>query len=270
VTGNNIAKLVSACEIDHNVAPSLSFRGGAAQAQKRLEVFLSKKLSRYAKHRNEPCEHATSNLSPYLHFGHISSLQITLSAKQFAKDHKLIADEFLEELIVRRELAFNYTRFSDDPTSLDNLPEWSLRNLKKHAKDRRRYTYTAAQLEAAETHDELWNTSQKELLLRGTIHGYYRMYWGKKIIEWSPAYEEAAHTMVYLHDRYALDGRDPNTYTNILWCFGLHDRAWGERPVFGKIRYMSLEGMKRKTRWQAYMEEIRLLEKTGKDPYRNA
>jgi deoxyribodipyrimidine photo-lyase len=205
-----------------------------------------------------------------LHFGHISSLQIALSAKQFAKDHKLIADDFLEELIVRRELAFNYAHFVDDPASLANLPEWALHTMKKHARDRRLYTYSVAQLEAADTSDELWNASQKELLLRGTIHGYYRMYWGKKIIEWSPTYWEAARMMVYLHDRYALDGRDPNTYTNILWCFGLHDRAWGERPVFGKIRYMSLEGMKRKTQWKTYVEEIRLLEKTGKDPHQIA
>jgi len=268
VTVNNVAKLVSECEIDHSVAPSISFRGGAIQAQKHLKFFLSNNLRRYARHRNEPEEHATSNLSAYLHFGHISSLQAALGAKQFAQSRKLVADEFLEELIVRRELAFNYARFADDPASLDNLPDWTQRNMEKHAKDRRPYTYSAAQLEAAETSDQLWNASQKELLLRGKIHGYYRMYWGKKILEWSPTYKQAAQTMVNFHDRYALDGRDPNTYTNILWCFGLHDRAWGERPVFGKIRYMSLEGMKRKTRWQAYIEEIRLLEKTGNDPHR--
>jgi deoxyribodipyrimidine photo-lyase len=119
-------------------------------------------------------------------------------------------------------------------------------------------------LERAETSDELWNASQRELLLRGKIHGYYRMYWGKKIIEWSATYQDALDTMVYLHDRYALDGRDPNTYTNILWCFGLHDRAWGERAVFGKIRYMSFEGMKRKTDWEGYVREIRGLSEHGK------
>ena len=117
----------------------------------------------------------------------------------------------------------------------------------------------------AETHDELWNATQKEMLLRGKFHGYYRMYWGKKIIEWSPTYQEALDTMIYIHGRYALDGRDPNTFTNILWCFGLHDRPWYERPIFGRMRYMSQEGMRRKTNTGAYTEEIEQLEKTGKD-----
>jgi deoxyribodipyrimidine photo-lyase len=130
------------------------------------------------------------------------------------------------------------------------------KTLAKHAADRRAYLYTREQFELASTHDELWNACQMELLVRGTIHGYYRMYWGKKIIEWSPSHEEALATMVYLHDRYALDGRDPNTYTNILWCFGLHDRPWGERQVFGSIRYMSLDGMKRKTRVSSYVDEM--------------
>ena len=123
------------------------------------------------------------------------------------------------------------------------------------------------QFERAETHDELWNAAQKEMLLRGKIHGYYRMYWGKKIIEWSETCQEALETMIYLHDRYALDGRDPNTYTNILWCFGLHDRPWTERPIFGQIRWMSYDGMKRKTDVGAYLKEIEYLERTGKDPF---
>jgi deoxyribodipyrimidine photo-lyase len=125
--------------------------------------------------------------------------------------------------------------------------------------------YTSEEFERARTHDALWNACQKEMLLRGKIHGYYRMYWGKKVIEWSKTCEEALETMIYLHDRYAIDGRDPNTYTNILWCFGLHDRPWIERPVFGQIRWMSLDGMKRKTDVDAYLREIAYLESTGKD-----
>ena len=128
--------------------------------------------------------------------------------------------------------------------------------------------YDRDQLERCETYDPLWNATQKELLLRGTIHGYYRMYWGKKIVEWSPTYQDAADAMVYFHDRYSLDGRDPNTYTNILWCLGLHDRPWGERPVFGMLRTMSSEGMRRKTRVDAYIREIAYLERTGTDPFR--
>lgn len=256
------------CDIDHGIPPSLTYTGGYTAAQKHLDVFLEQKLHRYAKENREPSRHATSNLSPYLHFGHISSLEVALAVRDYAAEHKLIADEFLEELIVRRELAFNFARFTRNPESLDTLPDWCHRTMKKHAKDKRPYLYTPRQFEHAETHDSLWNTAQKELLLRGTIHGYYRMYWGKKIIEWTPTYEQALRVMIQLHDVYALDGRDPNTYTNILWCFGLHDRPWGERPIFGQLRYMSLEGMRRKTDVEAYIAEITELERTGRDPRR--
>jgi deoxyribodipyrimidine photo-lyase len=123
-------------------------------------------------------------------------------------------------------------------------------------------------MERAETYDDLWNATQKELLLRGKIHGYYRMYWGKKIIEWAKTHEEALRIMLYLHDKYALDGRDPNTYTNVLWCFGLHDRPWSERAIFGQIRYMSYEGMRRKTNVDAYLREIESLARRGKEAER--
>jgi deoxyribodipyrimidine photo-lyase len=265
VTQMNIPDLVASCDIDHSVPPSLSFYGGRVAAEKLLDFFLHNNLRRYASGRNEPSEHATSHMSPYLHFGQISSLEIALAAKDYARQHKLIAEEYLEELIVRRELAFNYTRFVEDPGSLRNLPDWCRQNMKKHARDRRDPSYTRQQLERAETYDDLWNATQKEMILRGKIHGYYRMYWGKKIIEWTRDYQEAANLMIDIHGRYALDGRDPNTYTNILWCFGLHDRAWPERPVFGKMRYMSYEGMKRKTNVPAYIDEIGELEKTGRD-----
>ena len=268
VTASNIRQLVASCDIDHSVPPSTEFQGGGIAAQKRLTTFLETKLSHYAAGRNEPSENATSHMSPYLHFGQIAAIDIALQVSAYAKEHKLIADEYLEELIVRRELAFNYARFVEDPADLNNLPEWCQLNMRKHAKDKRDPAYTAAQFEWAQTHDELWNACQKEMLLRGKIHGYYRMYWGKKIIEWSRTYQEAAKTMIHIHDRYALDGRDPNTYTNILWLFGLHDRPWVERPVFGQLRYMSLEGMKRKTDTNAYIKEVAYLELTGRDPYR--
>ncbi len=261
----DIPALAASCEIDHSIAPSTAFRGGRLEAERRLEHFLNANLRRYASARNEPSAHATSNLSPYLHFGHISSLEVALEAREYAQEHKLIADEFLEELIVRRELAFNFARYSEDTETLDALPDWALRTLRKHDGDRREPCYTAEQLEQAATHDALWNATQKELLLRGKIHGYYRMYWGKKIIEWSATHQDAIRFMIAMHDRYALDGRDPNTYTNILWCFGLHDRPWGERPIFGQIRYMSLDGMKRKTGVDAYVREIAVLERTGRE-----
>ncbi|MCS7026041.1 MAG: deoxyribodipyrimidine photo-lyase [Bryobacteraceae bacterium] len=268
VTEDNIAQLVASCEIDHSVKPSISFRGGRLMAEKHLQYFVENKLRRYAKERNEPSAHATSDLSPYLHFGQIHALEVALAVREWAIRHHLIADEFLEELIVRRELAFNFARHVENPESFDALPDWARTTIEKHDHDRRNYVYTREQFERAETHDPLWNATQKEMLLRGKVHGYYRMYWGKKIIEWSPSHEEALRTMIYLHDRYALDGRDPNTYTNILWCFGLHDRPWPERPVFGTLRYMSYDGMRRKTNVEAYLREIEHLATTGEDPFR--
>ncbi len=260
VTAGNIADLVAGCEIDHSVRPAIGFTGGAKAAQRRFRTFLEHRLRRYARDRNEPSANATSDLSPYFHFGHISALHIALQVKSFAEKNRLIADEFLEELIVRRELAFNFARHVDEPASLDHLPEWALQTLRDHAADERPRIYSLDELERAVTYDELWNATQKELLLRGKMHGYYRMYWGKKIIEWSRSYEDALNAMVYLHDRYALDGRDPCTYANILWCFGLHDRPWPERPIFGKVRYMSLDGMRRKTDVAAYVKAIAALE----------
>ena len=244
---DDILSLVASCEIDHAVKPSPDFHGGYTEARGRLEQFVSTNLSRYADERNEPSAHATSNLSPYLHFGHISSLEVALETTA--------SPAFQEELIVRRELSFNFCRHAKFD-SLDSLPDWVQAQLRHHAGDPRPVTFTREQMEFAQTYDPLWNATQKELLARGKIHGYYRMYWGKKIIEWSPTYEEAFDAMIYFHDRYALDGRDPNTYTSVLWCFGLHDRPWFERPIFGQIRYMSYEGMRRKTNVDAYIREI--------------
>jgi deoxyribodipyrimidine photo-lyase len=239
--------------------------GGRSEAGRRLDIFLRDRLHRYAREKNEPSKHATSDLSPYLHFGYISSLEVALAVREYADTHKLFADEFLEELIVRRELAFNFARYAKRMDTIEALPEWARNTLNKHRQDRRDPLYTAHQFETAATHDDLWNATQKELLLRGKIHGYYRMYWGKKIVEWSATPEEALAAMIRLHDRYALDGRDPNTYANILWCFGLHDRPWGERPIFGTVRWMSRAGMDRKTDTAAYIREIECLERTGKE-----
>ncbi len=266
VTRANVAEIVASCEIDHTIPPSTTFVGGSDAASERLDQFLEHRLWRYAKGRNEPSEHATSQMSPYLHFGHISSLQIALRVREYAAEHRLVAEEFLEELIVRRELAFNFARFATNFESFDNVPDWAKKTMAAHAADVRDPIYTAAQMELAQTYDPLWNATQRELLLRGKIHGYYRMYWGKKMIEWSATYQDALDLMIRMHDKYALDGRDPNTYTNILWCFGLHDRPWFERPIFGLLRYMSLDGMKRKTDTNAYIEEIAELDRTKTDP----
>ena len=246
--------------VDRTVRPSKLFHGGSLAAQQRLRQFLRQSLHRYANSSNQPSENATSGLSPYLHFGHISSIQVALAVKDFAREHKLLPDEFLEQLIVRRELAFNFARFTEHPESLEALPDWARKTLQKHARDKRDPIYRRDRFECAQTHDPLWNAAQKELLLTGKIHGYYRMYWGKKILEWSRTPEEALSTAIYLNDRYALDGRDPNSYTNILWCFGLHDRPWAERPIFGQVRYMSFDGMRRKTDTDAYIKGIEYLQ----------
>jgi len=268
VTDSTVSTLVGQCEIDHAVKPSLTFTGGRLAAERHLHAFLINRLRRYAGNKNSPSNHATSDLSPYLHFGQIGAMEVALAVEGYAEEHKLIATEFLEELIVRRELAFNFTRHCSNFDSLECLPEWVLLTLRKHAGDRRDHLYTPEQFEWARTHDPLWNACQKEMLLRGKIHGYYRMYWGKKIIEWSASHQQAQDTMLHIHDRYALDGRDPNTYTSVLWCFGLHDRPWGERPVFGTVRYMGFDGMKRKTDVAGYLREIEHLERTGVDPFR--
>jgi deoxyribodipyrimidine photo-lyase len=232
---------------------------GRAEGLRVLRRFLEERLHRYAAEKNEPSAHATSELSAYLHFGYVSSLEVALAVWEYAAEHKLIADEFLEELIVRRELAFNFARTARRVDSLDELPAWARATLDKHRSDRRDPVYTPRQFEEAATYDSLWNATQRELVRRGRIHGYYRMYWGKKILEWSATPEEALATMIDLHDRYAIDGRDPNTYTNILWCFGLHDRPWPERAVYGTVRSMSRAGMERKTDVAAYLAEVEAL-----------
>lgn len=252
VTAGDISELVSSCEIDHSVAPSAAFKGGRLEAEKRLDRFLKDNLKRYAEQSNQPSAHATSGLSPYLHFGCISSLEVALAVDQGNPG----AEKFVEELMVRRELSFNFARHVAHPDSLENVPDWAKKDMLAHGGDPREATYTRAQFARAQTHDPLWNATQREMLRDGKIHGYYRMYWGKKVIEWSATYQEALDTMLYIHDRWALDGRDPNTYANILWLFGLHDRPWFERPVFGKMRYMSIEGMRRKTDVDAYIREF--------------
>ncbi len=266
VRPENVSTLVAGCEINHRIPLSSAFRGGATMARKRLQLFLKQNLKRYEADRNQPSAHATSNLSPYLHFGMISPIEVALAVERQALESEVSSEGYIEEMVVRRELAFNFARYAGPQVEcLSSLPDWARATLRKHAVDVRDPKYTREQFEKAETHDDIWNAAQKEMLLRGKIHGYYRMYWGKKIIEWSATCQDALDTMIYLHDRYALDGRNPNTYTGILWCFGLHDRPWTERPIFGQIRYMSYDGMRRKTDWASYLREISHLAATGQD-----
>jgi len=247
---------ISGSDIDHTVRPSLVYRGGYREARRRLEEFVAGPLHSYGTARNQPGGETTSRLSPYLHFGQISSQEVALAVRDATHAPREHRDAYLEELIVRRELGYNFCRFNSNHRSLAALPAWAQATLAAHAGDPRPYLYSPDEFEAARTHDDLWNAVQAELLTTGMMFGYYRMYWGKKIIEWSPTVETAQQTMIFLHEKYALDGRNANTYSNILWCFGKHDRPWGERPVFGKVRYMSRAGMETKTDVPGYRDRV--------------
>lgn len=238
VTAENIAQLVSECDIDHTVPPSPIYHGGTANGRARLQKFVSYILCNYNTDRNKPDRDGSSRLSAYLHFGFLSPLEIALAVKEAdaPQDSK---DAYLEELIVRRELSYNMTRFIANYDSLAALPDWVHKTMREHADDERQVLYTLEQLEAAETHDELWNAAQREMVATGEMHNYIRMLWGKNVIGWSPSYEVAFETLVHLNNKYCLDGRNPNSYTGILWCFGKHDRPWFDRPVFGVMRYMA-------------------------------
>lgn len=256
-----VQRLVNACQIDHAVKPSLTFRGGSAEARKRLQTFLKQRLEDYDQARNDPGTRGTSELSPYLHFGMISPLEVALAAMKASTPDDGPVFAFLEELIVRRELAFNFCTFQPHFDSLAGLPDWARKSLAEHDGDARSGVWSFESIEQARTPDPVWNLAQRELLLTGKIHGYIRMLWGKKIIEHSPNHAEALRRMIVLHDKYALDGRDPNTYTNILWCLGLHDRAWGPpKPVIGLIRPMSSDAMRRKTDLTAYKRWLDFIE----------
>lgn len=256
-----LAALVADCAIDHAVRPSARYTGGRREALHRLREFIDERLDDYAKHRNDPGRQATSNLSPYLHFGCLSTVEIVREVLTVdARDESV--DAFLEEVVIRRELAYNFCRYTPvgQHTSLDALPDWVKKTLAEHAGDERRELYSDAQLEAGETADELWNAAQLELALTGTFHGYLRMLWGKNVIRWTPSYEAAQEFMVRMHHRYALDGRNPNTYANILWCFGLHDRAFKEGPVLGKLRPLKSSSTRRKFDVQPYLERVAALD----------
>ncbi|MBK8465973.1 MAG: deoxyribodipyrimidine photo-lyase [Chloracidobacterium sp.] len=253
VAVDNISDLVTSCDIDHSVAPSTHYRGGTANGRARLKNFVSKILPDYDKARSKPDRDGSSRLSSYLHFGFLSPLEIALTV-QDADAPQESKDAYLEELIVRRELSFNMTRHNPNYDSLAALPAWVQKTMREHADDERQYVYSLEQLEAGDTHDDLWNAAQREMVVTGEMHNYVRMLWGKNVIAWSPSYEVAFETLVHLNNKYCLDGRDPNSYAGILWCFGKHDRAWFERPVFGLIRYMASHSTGKKFDSKKYIE----------------
>jgi deoxyribodipyrimidine photo-lyase len=252
------AAILGDLQVDRSVAAVSGFRGGTTAALAALREFVAKRLSGYADRRNHPELDATSRLSPHLHFGQIGPHTIALAVRGSnapARDR----GAFLEELIVRRELAANFTRYNPRYRTLAGAEPWALRTLASHRRDRRPYLYAPRQFESAETHDELWNAAQRQMVESGWMHGYMRMYWAKKILEWSESPEAACETAVLLNDRYELDGRDPNGYAGVAWAIaGKHDRAWGpERAVYGMIRYMSAASTSRKFKSREYIERWR-------------
>jgi deoxyribodipyrimidine photo-lyase len=253
VTADNIGDHVAGCDIDHSVPPSEQYHGGTASGRMRLEKFVSEILPDYDRARNKPDRDGSSRLSSYLHFGFLSPIEIALAVQESEAPQES-KDAYLEELIVRRELSFNLTRHNPAYDSLAALPTWVHKTMREHIDDERQFTYTLEQLEAGETHDELWNAAQREMVVTGEMHNYVRMLWGKNVIAWSPSYEVAFETLVHLNNKYCLDGRDPNSYAGILWCFGKHDRPWMERPVFGTIRYMTSGSTGKKFDSKKYIE----------------
>ncbi|MBP1734596.1 MAG: Deoxyribodipyrimidine photo-lyase photolyase (Photoreactivating enzyme), partial [Deltaproteobacteria bacterium] len=242
--------------IDRKMLGLRCLEPGEKAAQSVLKRFIEGKLGRYDSDRNDPNKDGQSGLSPFLHFGHISAQRIALEVmKENAAGES--RDAFLEELIIRRELSDNFCFYNDQYDSVGGFPEWAKKTLNQHGKDKRPYLYSLEDFEGAKTHDDLWNAAQIEMVKRGKMHGYMRMYWAKKILEWTQSPEEAMNIAIYLNNRYELDGRDPNGYAGIAWSIGgVHDRAWNERNVFGKIRYMSYNGCRSKFNTDSYIKWV--------------
>jgi len=247
-------------DIDRSVCAVARFKGGTSEARKHLARFVNRGLVEYSDARNDPSDPRSSGLSPYLHFGQISPVEAALKVARAGACSRADREAFLEQLVVRRELSINYVLHQPRYDRFSALPEWARRTLRDHADDERPYRYTLRRLEAADTHDAYWNAAMKEMLKTGYMHNYMRMYWGKKVIEWSQTPERAYRVILGLNNKYFIDGRDPNSYTSVAWLFGLHDRPWTERAVFGKIRYMNAAGLERKFDIQRYVEWVENLE----------
>ncbi|MGE0609605.1 MAG: deoxyribodipyrimidine photolyase [Pirellulales bacterium] len=264
--------MLSQLPIDHAVGPAI-MRGGSEAAGRCVTVFLKQRLGRYSDDRNEPAAEATSGFSPYLHFGHLSSHEVfsRIIAQEDWTPEQLgpkaagqregwwgmspSAEGFLDQLITWRELGYNFCHHRpDDYGQYKSLPDWAQKTLDKHATDTRPTLYSLEELEQARTHDALWNAAQRQLLREGRMHNYLRMLWGKKILEWSPSPAEALDVLIELNNKYAVDGRNPNSYSGIFWTLGRYDRPWGpERPIFGTIRYMSSDNTARKLDVKGYL-----------------
>ena len=269
---NDIEKTVSNLPIDHEVKTA-ELTGTRQAALGKLGHFVAHNLHQYDDKRNDPDAKASSGLSPWLHFGKISEYEIVKTVFDHQPEGWDLDDitpnngknsgffngdpnieSFLDEVITWREVGFHYAHHRPDYDQFDSLPDWALKTMGKHEDDEREYIYSLKEFEQSKTHDEIWNAAQTELRETGVMHNYLRMLWGKKIIEWTPDYRTALDYMIELNNKYALDGRDPNSYSGIFWCFGRFDRAWQERPIFGKLRYMTSDSTRRKVKLDRYLD----------------
>lgn len=252
---SNLDATLDALNLDNSVLPSPLFTGGTSHARQRLEMFLEGRAKLYADGRNEPSQNNSTNLSPYLHYGQISPVEIAFHAQQAGTLTGDNEASFLEELIVRRELGMNYCHFQPQYDQYDALPDWAKKTLAEHAEDPRQPCLSLAQMETGDTPDPYFNAAMRQMRLTGYMHNYMRMYWGKRIIEWSKTPQEAYANALHLNNKYFIDGRDPASFISIGWLFGLHDRAWTEREIFGKIRFMNANGLRRKFDIEAYVRQ---------------
>jgi len=252
---NNFDRLIFKYKTSEEAKEITWILPGEKEAKKSLDQFKTTKFTQYNINRNDPSIDGTSNLSAYLHFGQISSQRVVLELIKILKISDL-KNSFYDEIIVRKELSDNFCFYNPNYSDFNCFPTWARQTLNFHRTDQREYIYTLDELEKGETHDEIWNAAQNQMILLGKMHGYMRMYWCKKILEWSNSPEETLKYAIYLNDKYEIDGRDPNGYVGIAWSLGgLHDRAWNERKIFGKVRYMSAGGLKRKFNIKNYIDK---------------
>ena len=255
---SDVDALLDRLGLDDEVHVVPLFTGGTSAGQQVLHDFLADHFDVYAEHRNQPQTDDVSHMSKYLHFGQLSPVLIALEALKKPKTEN--RDDFLEELIIRRELPMNFVFYQPRYDQYSSLPDFAKQTLSEHEDDLREHRYTRAELEDAETHDEYWNAAMREMKATGYTHNYMRMYWGKKILEWSATPQEAHATALYLNNKYFIDGRDANSFANVAWVFGQHDRGWTERDVFGKVRYMNAAGLERKAKPKEYVAKVERLE----------
>lgn len=259
---SNIDALLDKLPIDKTVGPSPLYQGGYLEASRMMDVFIREKADHYHE-SNDPSTAYTSKLSMYLHFGQIASLELIermFMALEQGHINGQGFDAFIEQLLVRRELAFNYVTYHQGYDVFETMTEtWAYQTMKAHENDFRPHLYDKEALEQSNTHDPYFNAAMTEMRITGYMHNYMRMYWAKKIIEWSPSHKEAYQHIIALNNKYFIDGRDPNSYAGVAWCFGKHDRPWTERPIFGKLRYMNDKGLERKFNIQDYVDKIHAL-----------